>query len=254
MSIPPIHVADRSLFRYDERATEKRVGLIVLATDHSVEPDFARLVSSERVGIFSTRVQYANPTTPDNLRKMAPRLTEAAALILPDEELDVVCFMCTSASVVIGNDAIRVAIQQAKPGVPVVTPTMAAVAGLRKLGARRISVLTPYTLETSEPMAAYFAAQGFSIESFTCLGLEDDRRMAELSRDTLIEEAVAATSPDADALFISCTALRSASVVAKIEARINRPVVSSNQASAWACLTQCGLPGPSSAVAGSLFA
>lgn len=247
----PIHLANGPL-DYDVRAIEKRVGLILLATDQSTEVDFARLVAAESTGVYSTRVTYANPTTLENLRALAPRLTEAAALILPDEELDVICFSCTSASVVIGDDVIEAAIQRGKPGVPVVTPTVASVAGLRALGARRISVLTPYTTETSEPMAAYFATKGFSIESFTSLGLDDDRLMSRLSGNSLIEAAVAATSPAADALFISCTALRSASVVADIEARIGRPVVTSNQASAWACLNHCRLPAP--LAAGRLFA
>jgi maleate isomerase len=203
--------------------------------------------------LFSTRIAYANPTTPENLRALAPRLTDAAALILPNEELDVVCFSCTSASVMIGDEVVEAAIQRAKLGVPVVTPGSAAVAAMRALGARRISVLTPYTVEVSEPMAAYFAAKGFYIESFTALGLDDDRRMAKLSRDTLIEAAFTATSPEADILFISCTALRSASVIVKIEAHIGRPVVTSNQASAWACLVHCGLPTPSGVGGGRLF-
>ena len=248
----PIHLADGPL-GYEACAIEKRVGLILLATDHITEADFARLVTAESTGVFSTRIVYANPVTVENLRALAPRLTEAAALILPDEKLDVVCFSCTAASVEIGDDVIAAAIQRAKPGVPVVTLTIASVAGLRALSARRISLLTPYTTKTSELIADYFAAKDFSIESVTCLGLDDDRQIAQLSRDTKIEKAVAAMSRAADALFISCTALRSASVVAKIEARIGRPVITSNQASAWACLEYCHIPAPSLA-AGRLFA
>ncbi|WAP69727.1 ectoine utilization protein EutA [Jiella pelagia] len=237
---------------FDARAIDKRVGLILLATDHSTEADFARLVASDNVGLFATRIEYANPVTPENLRAMQPRLAEAAALILPEEELDVVCFSCSSASVVIGDDAVAAAVQMGKPGVPVVTPAAAAVAGLETLGAKRISVLTPYTVETSTSMAHYFADRGFGLESFTCLGLEDDREMARISRETLVDAAVAATAPEAEALFISCTALRAASVAAEIEARIGRPVVTSNQATAWACLAHCGIV-PNRSDAGWLF-
>ena len=52
---------------------------------------------------------------------------------------------------------------------------------------------------------------------------------------------MSATADDAQALFISCTAVRSAGVIDEIEARIGRPVVTSNQASAWAALNHCGL-------------
>jgi maleate isomerase len=114
------------------------------------------------------------------------------------------------------------------------------VQGLRALGARRISVLTPYTVETSRPMAAYFAGHGFDIASFTCLGLEDDREMARIAPGALVELAREATAEDADALFISCTAVRAALAAVDIEKATGRPLVSSNLASAWACLRLCG--------------
>lgn len=224
----------------DRRPLEKRVGLIILATDHTTEPDFRRMVASERIGIYVARIPYANPTTPENLRRMQPTLGDAARLILPDEELDAICYSCTAASVVIGDAEVEAAISSGKPGVPVVTPPQAAIRGLRAFGARRISVLTPYTVETSRPMAAYFAAAGFDIASFTCLGLEDDREMARITPASLVDCAREATAADAEALFISCTALRASLAVPDIEKAIGRPVVSSNLATAWNCLRLCG--------------
>lgn len=239
--------------RFDRQAIEKRVGLILLGTDHTTEADFARLVASERVGVFATRIAYANPVTPENLAAMQPRLTAAAALLLPDEPLDVVCFSCSSASVVIGDAAVEAAIRVAKPGVAVVTPPLASVAGLKALGAERISVLTPYTVETSRPMARYFEERGFDVRSFRCLGLDDDREMARISTASLVEAATAATAPDAEALFISCTALRAAACADEIERAIGRPVVTSNQSTAWAVLHACGVA-PRGVGAGRLMA
>ena len=226
--------------KLDEHPLEKRVGLIILATDHTTEPDFRRMVASERIGVYVARIHYANPVTPENLRAMQPQLTTAAGLILPDEELDVVMYSCTSASVVIGDDQVAAAIRAAKPGVPVVTPTAAAVEGLRALGASSISVLTPYTIETSRPMADYFGDRRFSIDRFTCLGLTDDRDMARIGLDELVAFAREAMAPSSDALFISCTAVRAAAVAARIEDAIGKPVVTSNLATAWACLRLCG--------------
>jgi maleate isomerase len=238
-SLPEIRVRAQKP-RLDERPLEKRVGLIILATDHTTEPDFRRMVASERIGVYVARIPYANPTTPDNLRKMQPALSEGARLILPGEELDAICYSCTSASVVIGDAEVDAAIHRGKPDAPVVTPPQAAIRGLRALGARRINVLTPYTVETSRPMAAYFAAAGFDIASFTCLGLDDDREMARIAPEALIDVAREATAGEAEALFISCTALRAAIAVPEIERAIGRPVVSSNLATAWNCLRLCG--------------
>lgn len=224
----------------DARPLAGRVGLVILATDHTTEPDFRRMVASERIGVYVARLAYANPTTPENLRAMQPALAAAAGLILPGEDLDAICYSCTSASVVIGDGEIEAALKTGRPAVPVVTPTCAAVRGLRAFGARHISVLTPYTVETSRPMAGYFAGKGFEITSFSCLGFDDDREMARIAPAAFVELAREATAPDADALFVSCTALRAAWVVAAMEEAIGRPVVTSNQATAWACLRLCG--------------
>jgi maleate isomerase len=224
----------------DDRPLKKRIGLIILATDHTSEVDFQRLVAGERIGVYATRIPYANPVTPENLRAMQPSLTAGAALILPDEPLDVVMYSCTSASVVIGDAEIETAVKAAKPTAAVVTPTAAAVSGLRAFGAKRISVLTPYTLATSRSMADYFEGLGFDIARFACLGLTDDREMARISPDEIVAFAKEATAPDSDALFISCTAVRAAGVAARIEAAIGKPVVTSNLATAWACLRLCG--------------
>ncbi|MFM0205092.1 ectoine utilization protein EutA [Paraburkholderia fungorum] len=234
-----IHLAGR-VPRLDERAFHKRIGLVILATDHTTEPDFARLVANERIGVYVNRVPYANPVTAENLLAMRPSLTAGAALILPDETLDVVMYSCTSASVMIGEVEIERAIHAAKSEAEVVTPTAAAVAALKALGARRISVLTPYTVETSRPMAEYFTARGFIIDRFTCIGLSDDREMARISHDDIVAFARDATAEESDALFISCTAVRAAAVIARIEAALGKAVVSSNLATAWMCLRLCG--------------
>ncbi|MFT4064466.1 ectoine utilization protein EutA [Paraburkholderia sp.] len=245
MSIISIHQFDRAP-RLIDRAFDKRIGLVILATDHTTEPDFSALVANERIGIYVNRVPYANPVTPANLRAMQPSLTAGAALILPDETLDVVMYSCMSASVMIGDAQIEQAIHAAKPSAKVVTPTAAAVTALHTLGARRISVLTPYTAETSRPMAGYFAAQGFDIDRFSCIGLTDDREMARISHDDIVAFATDAMAPESDALFISCTAVRAAAIIVRIEAALGKPVVSSNLATAWMCLRLCddGTPKP----------
>nr|WP_029031267.1 ectoine utilization protein EutA [Salinarimonas rosea] len=225
---------------FDADPVARRIGLVVLATDHTTEPDFARMVAGPRLGVYVARIAYANPTTPENLAAMQPDLARGAALLLPDERLDAICYSCTSASVVIGDDAVAAAIGDGKPGVPVVTPTRAAVEALRGLGARRISILTPYTVETSASVGPHFEAQGFSVDALSCLGLDDDRRMARLDATTLVEAARAALAPGSEALFVSCTALRSAAIAGAIETELGVPVVTSNLATAWACARLVG--------------
>lgn len=225
----------------DNRPSPRRVGLIALATDHTVEADFRRLVASDEIAVHVTRIAYANPTTPENLRAMQPLLTEAASLILPDEELDAIIYGCTSASVVIGQEEVAAALSAGKPRARVITPAGAAVQALRALRAKSIAILTPYVQRTAEPMHAFFSRQGFWVDRLVCLGMEDDRAMARLPHEEIVRLAVATITPQTKALFIACTALRAAQCVPEIEQQTGIPVVTSNLAAAWASLRQCGI-------------
>ncbi len=234
--LPPAVALSQTTPEFKPAQSARNIGLIALSTDLTTERDFARVMPIDEVGVFATRVRYDNPTTPENLRAMQPRIEAAADLILPEVELAAICYSCTAASVVIGDDAIADAIHRSRPGVPVVTPTHAAQLALRTLGARRISILTPYLVETSRPMAEYFADSGFEVDTLECLGIEDDREMARVTDACIIEAAIAASQPESDVLFISCTGLPAVNVIAEIETRLNKPVVTSNQAQAWLAL------------------
>lgn len=229
---------------YDARPARYRIGLIALATDHTTERDFARMCPRDEVAVYVSRVLNHNPTTVENLRRMAPRLSDAAALLLPEEPLDVVAYSCTSASVAIGDEAVTAAIRHAKPGVACVTPPSAAAAAFRHLGVRRISILTPYIRAVSEPFVDYFAARGLETVTLTCLGIEDDRDMARLAPASIAAVAEEVCDPAAEGLFISCTALRAAEAAEAIEEALGRPVVTSNQAMVWQALRIAGCDTP----------
>ncbi|SDQ75181.1 ectoine utilization protein EutA [Pseudovibrio sp. Tun.PSC04-5.I4] len=219
----------------DTRPVKKRIGLVVLATDHTSECDFTRLCDPAEIGVYVNRIDYQNPGTRENLVATGPRLTEAAAQILPGEELDVIAYSCTAASIVLGNTAVGKYLNAGKPNTPFVSPSSAAFDAFKALNVQRISVLTPYSTSISNELLRYFSANGPEIASANCLGIDDDREIARLSEETIIEAACATMDPSAEALFVSCTGLRAAVCIERIEARIGKPVVTSNQAMIWRC-------------------
>ncbi|WP_420409400.1 aspartate/glutamate racemase family protein [Hoeflea sp.] len=233
MKTGAVSLSEQSV-RFNDPGETARFGLIALATDLTSERDLYRQLPHDKVAIHVTRVAFENPTTPENLRRMTPRLSEAASLLAPSGPLKAICYSCTAASIVIGDETVRAAIAEGAGDVPVVTPAGAALMAFSALDAQRIAVLTPYTVETSEPLAAYFTARGLGISQFRCLGLEDDRDMARVSNQSIVDAALDADTPDAEAIFLSCTGMPSVNVIAEIEQRAGKPVVSSNQASAWA--------------------
>jgi maleate isomerase len=145
---------------------------------------------------------------------------------------------------VLGDAAVGAAISDGRPGVPVVTPTAAAGRALTALGARRISLLTPYLVETTLPVVACFEAAGFEIVRTLCLGLPDDRMMARVDKATIRRAAREADHPEAEAVFISCTALPALEAAHAIEADLGKPVVTSNLASIRELRTLAGLREP----------
>lgn len=213
-----------------------RLGVIALATDHSSEAELWQMAPRGEVELFVTRVLNQNPTSVENLRAMAPRLTEAASILLPGSALDAMIYSCTSGTAVIGAAQVEQRIQAAKPGVPCTTPLTAGAAAFEALGVSKIAVLTPYVDEVNRTIRTSLVEAGVCISSFFSFGLESDVDMALIPADTLIAAAAEADCADSEALFISCTALRTVGIVAELESRLGKPVVTSNQAMFWHAL------------------
>lgn len=231
-------------YELDAGPGRHRIGLIALASDYVTERDFINMRPSDDVTIYTNRVRNVNPCTVENLRTMAPRLAESAALILPEGRLDVMAYSCTSGTVVIGFEAVRASLQSTRPGVPCTTPISASLAAFERLGVRRVAVLTPYVDEVNAAVARYLQDRGIAVAKFTSFGIADDNQMAGLPPEVIHQAALQADASQAEALFISCTAIRAVDVVGRIEADIGKPVVAANQAMFWQALRYAGCNTP----------
>jgi len=65
--------------------------------------------------------------------------------------------------------------------------------------------------------------------------------MARINPKDIAAAAIETMNSDSDALFISCTALRSAEVAANIEKQIASPVITSNQSGICMTLRTAGV-------------
>ena len=226
----------------DGIASRAAIGLVVLATDQTIEYEFHHWLRLPGVAIYEARLFNDNEVSRATLRAMGPRIAPATALILPDMPLNVVAFGCTSATMELGEDAVFAEIRRARPGVACTTPVTAARAAFAALGARRIAVLTPYAPAVNANVHAYLTAQGLEIAAFGSFNKPDDREAARIS-EASIADGVAALVARArvDAVFVSCTSLRLAGMVSSIERRVGVPVTSSNHAMAWHSLRLAGV-------------
>lgn len=227
-------------FTADNGPGKHRIGLVLLSNDYAVERDYTNMRPSDDVALFSTRVANTPDCTVETLPKMAPHIEAAAGLILPEGRLDVMVYACTSGTVVMGYDRICELIHASRPGIPVVTPITASLAALDRLGADKLAVLTPYVDGVNAALAAHLEAQGKTVCAFTSFGIEDNEVMAALPTEAIYHAALEADRPEAEALFISCTAIRAVDVVERIEQAIGKPVITANQALIWQSLRWAG--------------
>ncbi|NDJ80414.1 Asp/Glu racemase [Vibrio campbellii] len=225
----------------DNLASAGRVGVISLATDFNIENDLRQLFPQD-VASFTSRVRNYNPLTIENLRRMEPGIQEVADTILPGTALDVVIYACTSGTIAIGEQRIIDLIQAHHPDAKVTNPVTAALAAFERLNIKRVSIVTPYTQAVNQDVAAFFSTVGLEVLNIVGFDFEDDTAMTFISPNDIAHAAIQACHPDADAVFISCTALRATTVIHDIEAAINKPVLSSNQVLAWHALALLNYP------------
>lgn len=220
----------------------RRIGCIVPAPNVRAEEDFIAL-APPGVAVHFNRmdVDLATPLADilDAMVAAAPRLARALA----GAEAEVVAFACTSASFHRGagsDRAIREAMEQAS-GVPAVTTSAAVVEALRAVGATRIAVATPYVDWVVAAERAFLAAAGFDVRHIAGLGLAMPRDIHAIAADEVARWARECDRPEADALFVSCTDYAAVPSIARLERELGKPVVTSNQATYWACARRLGV-------------
>ncbi len=253
-TLEPVISRERLPHRLDGGiATRAAIGVIVLATDQTLEHEFRRLLDVPGVAFYESRILNDTAITPATLAAMEARLGEATDLILPGLPLDVVAFGCTSASMVIGEEQVFARIRTARPGVACTTPITAAFAAFAALGARRLALLTPYRDDINRFIRGYIEARGFPVPVMGSFNEEDDRKAARIDVASIRDAAIDLGSAAAvDAVFVSCTSLRLIDAVSEIEAALGKPVTSSNHAMAWHCLRLAGIDDSRSGL-GTLF-
>ena len=217
-----------------------RVGLIALATDFMIERDFINIIKDKEIDFFVNRIECYNPLTKDNLIKMSDKVTEVTNNILPNEKIDCIVYGCTSGTIAAGYDSIEKKVKAAKPNTKLTTPSSAAIKALRKFNVKRLSIFTPYSKTLNDEVVKYFSREGFEITSNNYLDIAADYDIGKVDPEFLYNVLSKIDMSNADALFISCTALPVLNIIDNLEKKLNKPVLSSNQTLIWDSLESIG--------------
>lgn len=211
----------------------RQVGLVALQADETIEQDLRRLLPSDLEYMVS-RVPSATSVTQDTLREMASNLTAASALLPRGANMACVAYGCTSGTAEIG--AARIAdLVKAGASTPQVTePLSALIAACRHLGVTRLGMLSPYIASVSDRLRTVLEASGIKVTAFASFDEPVEERVVRIASQSVIDAAIdLGADAQVEALFLSCTNLRTLNAIAPIEAVRGIPVLSSNLVLAW---------------------
>ena len=217
-----------------------RIGLIALASDFIIEKDFIKIIKDQEIDFFVNRIEIYNPLTSENLIKMSQKVTDVTNDILPNQKIDCIVYGCTSGTIAAGYNTIKNKIHLAKPNAKVTTPSTAAVKALKKLNIKKVAVFTPYIEDLNNEVIEFFKKENFSITSNSYFDIKNDIDIGKVDPEYLYDVLSQMDLKDADALFVSCTALPVLQIIDRLEKKLKKPVLSSNQALIWDTLENIG--------------
>jgi arylmalonate decarboxylase len=130
-------------------------------------------------------------------------------------------------------------------GLPSTTMSTGIVEGLKALNARRVAVATAYDEDVSHRLKVFLEESGFQVVSVKGLGIVSFKDRGPVTPDELLNfsASVYEGAPKAEALVISCGALKTLDLIVPLEQRCKRPVVSSTPHALWASVRLLGLSG-----------
>ena len=221
-----------------------KVGLIALSTDQTIESDFNNICKNLPLDIFINRIHNQNPLTKENLLKMQNDLESVTNKILPDEKVNTIAYGCTSGTIAIGEKNVKEKILSAKPGCYVTTPVTSTMKAFQKMNIKKIALFTPYPDAVNKTILDYFTKKNIEVLSFASLNLNLDSEFANVDPNYILEISSKLETKNADALFISCTALPVLNIINQLEQKIQKPVLSSNQTLIWDTIRSVGYKSP----------
>lgn len=209
-------------------------GLIVLQSDETLEQEARRMFDVDGVATYVSRVPSGAAVTPESLREMQHHLGGAAGLLPPWLTYDVIGYGCTSGALMIGSEQVATQVAAGAQVRHVTNPLRASLAAMEKLGVQRLAVLTPYIESVALPLCTAFEQAGVGVCGHLSFGEEKEEQVARIDPQSVVEAALhIGQDPEAEAVFLSCTNLRSFAILQELEDQLQKPVLSSNEVLFW---------------------
>lgn len=220
-------------------SVKNRIGLIIPSSNRLTEPQFQKYAPPD-IGVHVTRLrmtrQWHKP-----LKELKEDIGEAAAA-LADTKPGVIVFHCTASSMEDGlaGEAAVLDVIRGASGCAAITTGQAITEVLRDLGVKKVVLISPYVEETNQHEVRYLREAGFEVLHDFGLGLSGGDEFINITPQRWREIVLENARSEADGYLLSCTNTTMIEVIDDLERRLGKPVVTSNQATLWACLAKLG--------------
>ena len=225
---------------------EPTLGMIFPPANTPVPPE-ARLMYPSGVEFLALGVGLER-MTPEGYDHVVDRIVPAANKLAADgaNAIDVMGTSLTFYKGAAFNQQLKESITKAT-GLPATTMSTAIVDGLKAVGGHRLAVATAYNDEVNRRLRTFLDESGFQVVAQKGLGIERFEDRPPVTHDELFEFTVGVwkAAPKADAILVSCGALKTLDLLAPLEQRCGVPVVSSLPHALWAGVRLLGLSGRS---------
>jgi len=209
------------------------LGMIVLQADETIEGDLRRMIP-DGTHLYVSRVPSGADVTPESLRAMAGHLTHAAGLLPQAMPYAAIGYGCTSATAQIGAAQVAELIGAGADTAHVTDPLSALIAACAALNITRLGFLSPYTADVSDKLRSALSDSGIATPAFGSFEEANEANVVRIDRASIIDAACdLAAQGEVQAVFLSCTNLRTLDLIQEVEDRTGLPCLSSNQVLGW---------------------
>ncbi|MCO4857670.1 Asp/Glu racemase [Herbaspirillum sp. WGmk3] len=205
------------------------------------------LILPERFTFHSSRMRMKH-VTKEELAAMDGD-SDRCALELSDARVDVLGYACLVAIMSMGRGYHRVSEQRLHQRTvdnggpaPVVTSAGALVDGLHAIGAKKVSILTPYMKPLTQLVIDYIENEGIEVVDSISLEIPDNLEVGRQDPRAPIEITKRLDTRGVDGVVASaCVQMPSLASVQAIEDRVGLPVLSSSVATTYMMLKRLEL-------------
>ena len=230
-----------------------RIGQIVPSSNTTMETEIPAILQArqsvelERFSFHSSRMRMQT-VTKEELAKMDSD-SDRCALELADARVDVLGYACLVAIMSMGLGYHRISEKrlhertiEAGGAAPVVTSAGALVDGLKAIGAKKVSILTPYMKPLTQLVIDYIEHEGIEVVDSISLEIPDNLEVGRQDPRAPAEITKRLNTKGVDAIVASaCVQMPSLASVQMIEDRTGLPVISSSVATTYMMLKKLGL-------------